>query len=87
MAGARGGDMKNKGKDLERELEKGDVPGDEIPGHLQEEQHSGIEAIFDMGDYSLTEEERIALGIHRMNVVNPVEEAEKARHEREKDKT
>jgi hypothetical protein len=77
----------HKGEDLQEELGVGEVPGDEIPGHLQEEQHSGIEAIFDMGDYSLTEEERIALGIHRMNVVNPVEEAEKARHEREKDKT
>jgi hypothetical protein len=79
--------MSNKGKDLEQELEKGDVPGDEIPGHLQEEQHSGVEAIFDMGDYALTEEEKIALGIHRMNVVNPVEEAEKARHKHEADTT
>jgi hypothetical protein len=79
--------MTDKGKDLEHQLEKGDVPGDEIPGHLQEEQHHGVEAIFDMGDYSLTEAEKIALGIHRMNVVNPVEEAEKTEHQHPTDTT
>ncbi len=65
-------------KDLERELDAGEVPGDEIPGHLQKEEHHGIEAIFDMADYSLTEEERIALGIERLEITSPLDEAEKA---------
>lgn len=65
-------------KDLERELDAGEVPGDEIPGHLQKEEHHGIEAIFDMADYSLTEEERIALGIERLEITSPLDEAENA---------
>ena len=68
-------------KDLEQDLDKGKVPGDEIPGHLQEEQHHGVEAIFDMGDHALTEEQKIALGIHRMDVQNPLEELEEAEAE------
>ena len=69
--------MSDKDKNLEQELAKGDVPGDEIPGHLQEEQHHGIEAIFDMGDYSLTEEEKIALGIKRLEITSPLDEAKR----------
>ena len=63
-------------KKLEREFEKGEVPGDEIPGHLQEEEHSGAEAIFDMADYALTEEQKVALGIKRLDIASPLDEAE-----------
>jgi hypothetical protein len=87
MVGARGDEMTSKGKDkdLEEELERGEVPGDEIPGHLQEEEHSGVEAIFDMADYALTEEEKIALGIKRLDVTSPLDEAEKAEAEESSD--
>jgi|SwirhisoilCB2_FD_contig_41_6501265_length_355_multi_5_in_0_out_0_1 hypothetical protein len=64
-------------KKLERELEKGKVPGDDIPGHLQEEEHSGAEAIFDMADYALTEEQKIALGITKLDISSPLDEAER----------
>jgi hypothetical protein len=43
-----------------------EIPGSEIKGHLQTDEHSGAEAITDMADYGLTEIEKIALGIHRL---------------------
>jgi hypothetical protein len=58
----------DKDKQPDPEIDEVDVPGSEIPGHLQEEQHSGVEAIFDMGDYALSEEEKIALGIERLEL-------------------
>ena len=42
--------------------------------HFRAEVHYGVEAIFDMGDYGLTEVERIALGIHRLEFPGIVEE-------------
>ena len=42
--------------------------------HFRAEVHYGVEAIFDMGDYGLTEAERIALGIHRLEFPEVVEE-------------
>lgn len=53
-------------RDKQPHSDEEEVPGSEIPGHRQEERHSGVEAIFDMGDYALSEEEKIALGIHRL---------------------
>jgi len=67
---------KDKDKDLEEDLERGEVPGDEIPGHLQEEEHSGVETVFDMADYALTEEQKIALGITKLDISSPLDEAE-----------
>ena len=32
-----------------------EIPGSEIKGHLQTDEHSGAEAITDMADYGLTE--------------------------------
>jgi hypothetical protein len=52
--------------DKDKSTASEDVPGSEIPGHLQEEMHHGIEEITDMGDYALDEAEKIALGIDRM---------------------
>jgi hypothetical protein len=67
---------RDKDDNLEEELEKGEVPGDEIPGHLQEEEHHGVEAVFDMADYALSEEEKVALGIKRLDITSPLDEAE-----------
>ena len=53
-----------------------DIPGSEIEGHLQTEEHSGVEAIFDMGDYALSEDEKIAFGIHRLDITSPLDEAD-----------
>lgn len=58
--------MMDKDKQPNPDIDEVDVPGSEIRGHRQEEQHHGVEAIFDMGDYALSEEEKIALGIHRL---------------------
>jgi hypothetical protein len=66
----------HKGEDLQEELGVGEVPGDEIPGHLQEEEHHGVEAVFDMADYALSEEEKVALGIKRLDITSPLDEAE-----------
>ena len=67
---------RDKDDNLEEELEKGEVPGDEIPGHLQEEEHHRVEAVFDMADYALSEEEKVALGIKRLDITSPLDEAE-----------
>ena len=45
-----------------------EVPGAGIKGHRQTDEHSGVEAIFDMGDYALSEDEKIAFGIHRLEL-------------------
>ena len=45
-----------------------EVPGAGIKGHLQTDEHSGVEEIFDMGDYALSEDEKIAFGIHRLEL-------------------
>jgi|SwirhisoilCB2_FD_contig_31_3490912_length_297_multi_13_in_0_out_0_1 hypothetical protein len=68
--------MTEKDKNLEEKLDKGGLPGDEIPGHLQEEEHHGVETIFDMADYSLSEEEKVALGIKRLDITSPLDEVE-----------
>ena len=45
-----------------------------VKEHFHAEIHYGVEAIFDMGDYGLTEAEKIALGIHRLEFPEVVEE-------------
>jgi hypothetical protein len=45
-----------------------ELPGAGIKGHRQTDEHSGVEAIFDMGDYALSEDEKIAFGIHRLEL-------------------
>jgi len=49
--------------DKNRTDDAAEIEGDQIVGHRQEEMHHGIEEITDMGDYALSDAEKIALGI------------------------
>jgi len=40
-----------------------EIDGEAIVGHTQKEMNHGLEEVVDMGDYSLEDAEKIALGI------------------------
>jgi hypothetical protein len=59
--------------DKNRANTEDEIPGSEIPGHLQKEMHHGMETVTEMGDYALDEAEKMALGIERMPDASPNE--------------
>ena len=58
----------------ERAPEPPEQPKRVVKDHFRAEVHYGVEAIFDMGDYALSEAEKIALGIHRLEYPGIFEE-------------
>ena len=51
---------KNNQSDVNKVDEEDDL------GHIQTDLHEGAEAIFEMGDYALSEAQKVALGIHSL---------------------
>ena len=52
-------------------------------GHRQTDLHNGVEAVTEMGDYALSEAEKVALGIHTLDEAMGIERGEKTEVQQE----